>query len=67
MILTEALQREIDALSYVELLRRWRFAPTGDQMFQGESGDYFARRMAQLRAEPGGQDKHTSASKAIGW
>ena len=54
----------IDSLSYEEMLRRWRFAPVGDPIFQGEAGDYFAARMAELRAQ--GSD-HVGASKRIGW
>ncbi len=62
--LTPELKAEIDRLSYVELLCRWRFAPVGDIMFQGQSGEYFGARMAILRAA--GAD-HIGASKLVGW
>ena len=61
------LKATIDTMSYEALLSRWRFAPVGDPMFQGEAGDYYAKRMTAMRAEPGGQDRHVSASKGIGW
>lgn len=64
MELTEKLKAEIDQRSYVSLLEQWRMAPLGDQMFQGESGKYFAQRMKELRGS--GVD-HVSASKSIGW
>ncbi len=66
MKLTAELKAKIDAMSYEQLLRRWRFAPIGDQMFQDESGDYFKQRMAEVRATVG-DAAHVSASKAIGW
>lgn len=67
MDLTDKLKAEIDAKSYQDLLRRWRFAPVGDLMFQGESGRYWSDRMKELRAEPGGNSVHVGASKTIGW
>jgi hypothetical protein len=67
MKLTPELKATIDAKSYTQLLSGWRFAPMGDTWFQGETGDYWEKRMAELRAQPGGDARHTSASKAIGW
>jgi hypothetical protein len=67
MNLTPELKTKIDSKSYHELLSRWRFAPNGDTMFEGESGDYWGKRMAELRSQPGGDDAHISASKSIGW
>lgn len=67
MDLTEANKKYIDSLSYEELLRKWRFAPSGDKWFTGETGEYWADRMSELRSRPGGQDEHVRASKAIGW
>ena len=57
----------IDSLSYEELLRQWRFAPVGNLWFQGETGEYWSKRMGDLRGEAGGNDRHVKASKAIGW
>ncbi len=55
----------IDGASYEQLLRRNRFAPVGDPMFQGAVGDHFMAVMAEKRAaEP---DHGVGASKRIGW
>jgi len=67
MKLTDELKAEIDAKPYHELLYKCRFAPIGDEMFQGESGKYWGKRMAELRSVPGGDEMHTAASKRIGW
>lgn len=67
MDLSPELKADIDSRSYSSLLNEWRFAPSGSPMFQGESGEYFGKRMAELRAQPGGQDRHVAASKQIGW
>ena len=65
MNLTPELKAEIDALSLEDLLRRWRFHSLGAEPFQGESGDYYASRLAEVRsADPAGW---TAASKAVGW
>jgi hypothetical protein len=64
MSLTTENKAFIDGLSYEELLRKWRQASLGDEWFLGETGDYWANRMKQLRAE--GTD-HVGASKRIGW
>jgi hypothetical protein len=64
MDLTKENAAYIDSLSYTELLRKWRFAPVGDDWFMGETGAYWSVRMGQLKAE--GAD-HVAASKAIGW
>jgi len=55
----------INNASYEALLRRWRFAPVGDPMFQGRVGDYYAQVLTARRdADP---DGHVLASKQIGW
>lgn len=64
MKLTKKLRAEIDGFSYEGLLRKWRMAPSGDPLLQGESGEYFSSRMSKLRDE--GAD-HVGASKRIGW
>lgn len=65
MDLTPELKAEIDAKSYLELLRGWRFSPIGDAMFYGESGEYWGERMRLIRSQPGGDSLHTAVSKAI--
>lgn len=56
----------IDNASYEELLRKWRYAPAGDPMFQGETGQYYSEVMAKKRDEVGNAE-HVRASKSIGW
>ena len=67
MELTQQNKEHIDSLSYEQLLERWRYAAVGDPWFQGETGDYWGKRMSELRAKPGGNAKHVAASKKIGW
>jgi len=67
MNLTPENKAEIDGKDYMELLRRWRFGPIGDPWFSGETGEYYTKRMRELRAEPGGVERHVAASKSIGW
>jgi hypothetical protein len=64
MDLTPKNKAHIDSLSYEQLLSHWRFAPVGDPWFQGETGDYWKKRMSELRAQ--GAD-HVGASKRLGW
>ena len=55
----------IDNASYESLLSKWRFAPAGDPIFQGECGQYYSKVLAEKRsANPGGA---VAASKQIGW
>ena len=65
MDLTEQRKVYIDGLSHFELLERWRFAPLGDPLFQGETGDYWAKRMKELRAK--NPMKAVQDSKDLGW
>ena len=62
MKLTPENQKHIDSLSYKQLLSGWRFAPVGDAWFQGETGEYWGKRMAELRD----QEDHVKASKELG-
>lgn len=56
----------IDRASYEDLLRRWRHAPVGEQIFCGVSGAYYQTVMAERRKAltPGEQ---VEASKSVGW
>ena len=66
MELTEKTMKFIDDMSYEELLQKHRFAPSGDPIFEGETGYYFSKRMGILRAAlPEGE--HAETSKRIGW
>jgi len=67
MDLTPENKSHIDNMSYTQLLSHWRFAPAGDKWFQGETGEYWGKRMAELRDQPGGNERHVSASKFLGW
>jgi hypothetical protein len=67
MDLTQENKEFIDSLSYYSLLKSWRFSPVGNPWFQGETGEYWGKRMNELRDQPGGQEKHVAASKSIGW
>jgi len=55
----------IDSATYEELLRYWRSAPAGNLMFRGDTGDYYAARLKQMREEDPGVA--VQASKNIGW
>jgi hypothetical protein len=67
MNLTPENKAAIDAKSYQALLAGVRFSPVGDRWFQGETGDYWLKRMSELRAAEGGDAKHVAASKSLGW
>lgn len=60
-ILTPELKEKIDSMSHMELCRAWRFAPVGDELFQGDVGDYLLARLETF----GGFTP--AISKAIGW
>lgn len=65
MELTPENKAYIKSLSVKDLLERWRFAPVGDEWFQGETGDYWGQRLEiESRRDPGG---YVAASKAVGW
>lgn len=67
MDLTPENKEKIDAKSYEQLLRGVRISAIGDPWFQGETGDYWLKRMAEMRAQEGGNEKHVAASKSVGW
>jgi hypothetical protein len=51
----------IDAMSREDMARRWRFAPSGDRMMSGVTGEYFAK----VFQEKGGMSPEIS--KSLGW
>jgi hypothetical protein len=65
MQLTEENKRHIDSLDVYQLLYKNRFAPIGDPWFQGETGEYWIKRLAQKRDEDHGA--FVAASKDMGW
>lgn len=65
--LTEDKKAEIDSMDYYSLLRKWRFTPGGSSdMFQGDTGKYYAEVMTKKRNElaPG---EAARISKEVGW
>lgn len=62
----EDTKKMIDSMDYESMLRRWRNAPVGDSIFQGETGKYYAEVMKRKRSEIS-NDEHVVASKRIGW
>lgn len=63
---TEEMKRQIDNMSYTELLSSWRHAPVGSPYFQGEVGEHYTKVMARKKEEIGNAG-HVAASKEIGW
>ena len=66
MELTDQVRKEIDAMDYEAFLRRWRFSPVLDEMFNGASGKYFTKVMAEKK-EALSYDQRFAISKRIGW
>jgi hypothetical protein len=64
--MTETQKKWIDEASYEAMLCRWRFSPSGDRMFQGETGDYFIKVMREKKKKIG-DDGHVAVSKRLGW
>lgn len=59
--MTEEQKKQIDEMSQYELCKKWRFAPAGDPLLQGEVGEYFAAKLK----EKGGFTPEIS--KSLGW
>lgn len=65
MNLTPEIKAQIDSKSHYDLLRRIRFAPLGDEMMQGESGEYWMKRRGELQDKDPGLA--VADSKRMGW
>lgn len=65
MKLTPENKAKIDGMSMMSLLERIRYSPFGDPWFQDETGDYWMKRYAELRAK--NPDEAVTASKTLGW
>ena len=61
--MTKEQKNWIDNASYEQLLKKWRFAPTGDPYFQNECGKYFGKIMNEKSKTV----DTVQASKNIGW
>lgn len=62
----EALKKWIDYATYKQLLRKWRFALSGDPLFQGDVGDYFKKVMFNKQGRLSTEER-VRISKEIGW
>jgi hypothetical protein len=62
----EEMKAWIDGATYMQLLSKWRFSPTGSPWFTGTVGEHFTKRMAEKRNELDHEDL-VAASKSIGW
>jgi len=60
--LSAELKQKIDSMSHLELARKWRHAPAGEEMLSGDAGDYFKERLFEYF---GGFTPEIS--KRIGW
>lgn len=65
MDLTPENQAYIDALPVYDLLFKVRFTPVGDEWFQGETGDYWMKRLMVVRTKD--DAAYVRASKDMGW
>jgi len=60
------MKDQIDRMSYKVMLRKWRFGDTEDPIFQGDTGKYFAKVMAEKKAKLP-HSEQVAISKTIGW
>lgn len=65
MQLTPENKAIIDRKTIMDLLEGIRFAPIGSRWFEGETGDYWMKRYAELRKQD--SSEHVAASKTLGW
>lgn len=63
---TAEMKKWIVSASYEELLRKWRFEPSGSQWFQGELGEFFSQTM-QVKKLSMSEAGPSQASKRVGW
>ena len=66
MAINPTIKEKIDNATYDQLLSWWRFSPTGNPMFQGDTGEYFSKVMAEKRKKVS-DEEHSAISKQIGW
>ena len=62
---SEAHKNWIDNATFEQLLRHWRNASAGDEMFQGDTGDYYSKVMGMKHTQVG-PSVAVQASKNIG-
>lgn len=57
----------VDAMTYKEMFRLWRFAPSGNKYFVNDHiGRYFSNSMREKRSRITNEE-YTRISKEIGW
>lgn len=54
----------IDGKTIMDLLEGIRYSPIGNPWFEGETGDYWMKRYAELRKQDA--SAHVAASKTLG-
>lgn len=59
--MTNDQKKLIDNMTQFQLCYKWRFAPVGDPLLQGDTGEYFAKVMK----DKGGMT--AEISKDMGW
>ena len=64
MNISDEIKNEIDNMSYYELLKKWRFAPSGDSILSGDIGEYFSDKMTSKKYE---EKYPTKISELVGW
>ena len=64
--MNESTKNIIDEMTYEQMLRLWRFSPSGHKMFIGDVGTYFSEIMKK-KSNALSQDELVQTSKNIGW
>ncbi len=59
-------KEKIDNMSFYEMFERWRFAPAGDRLFAGDTGEYFSKVFKEKRNEVSAEE-YVGISKKLGW
>jgi len=60
---TSEQKQWIDNASYEELLSKWRFAPSGDPMFEKPDGDYYKEVMQKKRKALSREDRVATSKR----
>ena len=66
MITEKEMRQWIDQASYVQLLKRWRFASTISPWTEGNLGQYFKEELFKKK-DALSPEEQIAASKAVGW
>ena len=64
--MTAEQKRYIDGSTYEVLLHRWRHSISGDELLQGETGEYYSKVMFEKRDALPHPDQ-VNISKGVGW